>query len=181
MLKKNQKKCLFFPSQVFLTFPLDYPHEAQFSYIAFSVFFIFDPFWSRGSRPGPVVMLKVVVVKISAGVAQGSELLKGGFALAGFGGFVKIDVSAFDLGVRIVLFAFQPFFGHSGHRQRKGDYFVLEAPDTILVAFDREGFCTWYCLFLYDQTNRRVTIDAENEVLKNYECPFVIYVSPANA
>ena len=34
--------------------------------------------------------------------------------------------------------------------------------------------------FLYDQTNRRVTVDAENEVLKNYECPFVIYVSPAN-
>ena len=27
----------------------------------------------------------------------------------------------------------------------------------------------WYCLFLYNQTNRRVTIDAENEVLKNYE------------
>jgi hypothetical protein len=27
----------------------------------------------------------------------------------------------------------------------------------------------WYCLFLYDQTNRRVTVDAENEVLKNYE------------
>lgn len=36
----------------------------------------------RGSRPGPVVILEVVVVKISAGVAQGSELLKGGFALA---------------------------------------------------------------------------------------------------
>ena len=27
----------------------------------------------------------------------------------------------------------------------------------------------WYCIFLYDQTNRRVTVDAENEVLKNYE------------
>ena len=73
-------------------------------------------------------MLEVVVVKISAGITQGSELLKGGFALAGFGGFVKEDVITFDLGIGIVLLAFQPFFFHTFNRQRKGDHLVLEAP-----------------------------------------------------
>lgn len=80
--------------------------------------FHFDPFRSWGSRPGPVVMLKVVVVKISAGVAQGSELLEGGFALAVFGGFVKKNVITFDFGVGIVLLAFQPFLFHAFDRQR---------------------------------------------------------------
>ena len=51
---------------------------------------------SRGSRPGPVVILEVVVVKISAGIAQGSELFKGGFALAGFGQFVFDKKLTFD-------------------------------------------------------------------------------------
>ena len=73
-------------------------------------------FQSRGSLPGFTVILEVVVVKISAGVAQGSELFKGGFALAGFGGFVKENVITFDLGVGIVFLAFQPFFFHAFDR-----------------------------------------------------------------
>lgn len=97
----------------------------------------------QGSRPSPVVILEVVVVKISAGVAQGSELFKGGFAFAGFGRFVKVDVIAFDLGVGIVLLAFQPFFFHAFDRERQGDHRVFEAPDAILVAFDLEGFCAF--------------------------------------
>ena len=56
----------------------------------------------------------------------------------------------------------------------------VESKSKTRSTFDCSRSARTVDCFLYDQTNRRVTVDAENEVLKNYEWPFVIHVSPAN-
>jgi len=72
----------------------------------FDVHFLSFP--TGGIAPGLVLCLEVVVVEISASVAQRSELFEGGFPFSAFGHLEKVDVITFDQCVRCVALAFDP-------------------------------------------------------------------------
>lgn len=96
----------------------------------------------RGIAPALALISEVVVVEISAGVAQGAELLEGGFPLPAFGHLEKVDVIAFDQCVRGVALAFDPLGFAARHRKRQSDHLGSESPDAVLIAGDRECRCS---------------------------------------